>query len=142
VSIKNAISSDDAAKTLLQTFRTKIFLTTSDDVTADFASKLSGKEDRLQVSYNVSESSQDAKVSFLDGKTAGTKSSVSTAKSYAVRQLERFPVRAFYGLKNAQAIVIAFDGVDPIPPCYCYLKPHWLPVEQSWWDQYEAGLLA
>ena len=83
----------------------------------------------------------DAKVSFLDGRTAGTRSSVSTSKSYQVRQLERFPARAFYGLKNAQAIVIAFDGVNPIPPCYAYLKPYWLPVEQSWWDQYEQGLL-
>jgi hypothetical protein len=93
------------------------------------------------VSYNVSETSQDAKVSFLDGRTAGSRSSVSTSKSYQVRQLERFPARAFYGLKNAQAIVIAFDGVNPIPPCYSYLKPYWLPVEQSWWDQYEQGLL-
>jgi hypothetical protein len=141
VSLKSAISSDDAAKTLLQTFRTKVFLNTADDVTADFASKLCGKEDRLQVSYNVSESSQDAKVSFLDGRTAGSRSSVSTSKSYQVRQLERFPARAFYGLKNAQAIAIAFDGVNPIPPCYSYLKPYWLPVEQSWWDQYEQGLL-
>ncbi len=109
--------------------------------TAEFAVKLCGKEDRLQATYNVSESSQDAKVSFLDGRTAGGRTSVSTSKSYQVRQLERFPVKAFTSLKNAQAIVLAFDGVNPILPCYCYLKPHWLPVEMSWWDQYEKGLL-
>ncbi|HXB57216.1 MAG TPA: TraM recognition domain-containing protein [Vicinamibacteria bacterium] len=141
VSLKSALSSDDAYKTLLQTFRTKIFLNTADDVTAEFAVKLCGKEDRLQATYNVSESSQDAKVSFLDGRTAGGRTSVSTSKSYQVRQLERFPVKAFTSLKNAQAIVLAFDGVNPILPCYCYLKPHWLPVEMSWWDQYEKGLL-
>jgi hypothetical protein len=141
VSLKSAISSDDAAKTLLQTFRTKVFLNTSDDLTADFASKLCGREDRVQTSYNVSETSSDAKVSFLDGRTAGARSSVSTSKSYQIRQLERFPVKAFYGLKNAQAIVVAFDGVNPIPPSYCYLKPYWLPTSQSWWDQYEQRLL-
>ena len=142
VSLKSALSSDDAAyKTLLQTFRSKVFLNTADDVTADFACKLCGKEDRVQASFNMSESSQDAKVSFLDGRTAGARSSVSTSKSYAIRQLDRFPVKAFYGLKTAQAIVLAFDGVNPIPPCYCYLKPYWLPIEQSWWDQYEKGLL-
>ena len=141
VSLKSALSSDDAYKTLLQTFRSTVFLTSKDDLTAKYGSELCGKEDRVQASYNVSESSQDAKVSFLDGRTAGSRSSVSTSKSYQIRQLERFPLKAFYGLKNAQSIAICFDGVNPIPTCYCYLKPHWLPVEQSWWDQYEQGLL-
>jgi hypothetical protein len=142
VSLKSALSSDDAYKTLLQTFRTKLFLNTADDTTAEFAMKLCGKEDRLQTSYNVSESSQDAKVSFLDGRTAGGKTSVSTSKSYQVRQLDRFPQAAFYGLKTAQSIALVFDGVNPIPPTYLYLKPYWLPMELSWWDQYERGLLS
>jgi hypothetical protein len=142
VSLKSALSSDDAYKTLLQTFRTKLFLNTADDMTADFASKLCGKEDRTQVSYNVSESAQDAKVSILTGRSVAARTSLSTSKSYQVRQLERFPLRTFIGLKNAQAIAIAFDGVNPLPPAYCYLKPYWLPVEQSWWDQHAQGLLS
>jgi hypothetical protein len=141
VSLKSALSSDDAYKTLLQTFRSTVFLTSKDDLTAKYGSELCGKEDRIQASYNVSESTQDAKVSFLDGRTAGSRSSVSTSKSYQVRQQERFPVKAFYSLKNAQSIAICFDGVNPVPTCYCYLKPYWLPVEQSWWEQYEKGLL-
>ncbi len=141
VSLKSALSSDDAYKTLLQTFRSTVFLTSKDDLTAKYGAELCGKEDRIQASYNVSESTQDAKVSFLDGRTAGSRSSVSTSKSYQVRQQERFPVKAFYSLKNAQAIAVCFDGVNPIPTSYCYLKPYWLPVEQSWWDQYEKGLL-
>jgi hypothetical protein len=141
VSLKSALSSDDAYKTLLQTFRSTVFLTSKDDLTAKYGSELCGKEDRIQTSYNVSESTQDAKVSFLDGRTAGSRSSVSTSKSYQVRQQERFPVKAFYSLKNAQAIAVCFDGVNPIPTSYCYLKPYWLPVEESWWDQYEKGLL-
>ncbi len=141
VSLKSALSSDDAYKTLLQTFRSTVFLTSKDDLTAKYGSELCGKEDKVQASYNVSESTQDAKVSFLDGRTAGSRSSVSTSKSYQVRQQERFPVKAFYSLKNAQSIAVCFDGVNPIPTCYCYLKPYWLPVEESWWDQYEKGLL-
>src|SRR5207249_1781146 len=39
-------------RTLLQTFRTKIFLALSDDFSARTASELCGREDKLKVSYN------------------------------------------------------------------------------------------
>ena len=57
-------------RTLLQTFRTKIFLALSDDFSARTASELCGKEDTLKVSYNISESGHDANVSFFTGKSS------------------------------------------------------------------------
>jgi Flp pilus assembly CpaF family ATPase len=42
-------------------------------------------------------------------------------------------------MKNAQAVVVAFDGVSPLPPTYCYLKPDFLPVTMSWFDQERIG---
>ena len=54
-SLKSSLPGD-TWRSLLQTFRTKIFLALSDDFSAQTASELCGKEDRLKVSYNFSES--------------------------------------------------------------------------------------
>jgi hypothetical protein len=142
VSLKSALSSEDAYRTLLQTFRNKIFLNTADDVTADYAARLSGKEDQLRTTVNVSEQASDAKVSWITGRTVSGKSSLSTSQSYTLQQLDRFPAQAFYGLRNAEAIVLLFDGTNPAPAAYCYLKPYWLPVSESWWDHLERGKLS
>jgi hypothetical protein len=37
--------------------------------------------------------------------------------------------------KNAQSIVIAFDGISPRPATYCYLKPDFLPITMNWFEQ-------
>ncbi len=47
-------------RTLLQTFRTKIFLTLSDDFSARTASELCGKEEQLKLNYSISENGQEA----------------------------------------------------------------------------------
>ena len=142
VSLKDTLGSDDAYRTLLQTFRTKVFLNTADDMTAEFASKLCGKQDKLHTSYQRQRvsSGRQASPSSAGGPLPGSRAS-RPRRTTRSGMLERFPVKAFTGLKNAQAIVIAFDGVNPILPTYCYLKPYWLPVDQSWWDQYQQGLL-
>src|SRR4029077_16951977 len=54
-------------RTLLQTFRTKIFLTLSDDFSARTASELCGKEEQLKLNYSISKNGQDARVSILPG---------------------------------------------------------------------------
>jgi hypothetical protein len=142
VSLKGALSSDDAYKTLLQTFRSKIFLNTADDVTAEYASRMCGREDQVQTSLNIGESDQNATVSAITGNTHGDKASVTVSKSFSLREKDRFPMRAFYGLRNAEAIALAFDGVNPIPSSYLYLKPWYLPTDVSWFDQYERGMLS
>lgn len=38
-------------------------------------------------------------------------------------------------LKNAQAIVLAYDGVNPLPPQLCYLKPYYLDPNVSYFEQ-------
>src|SRR5213075_2598164 len=55
-------------RTLLQTFRTKIFLPLSDEFSAKIASELCGKEDQWKVNYNLSERGHDARVSLWTGK--------------------------------------------------------------------------
>jgi hypothetical protein len=50
-----------------------------------------------------------------------------------------FQPKTFAELQNAQAIVLMYDGTNPLPPTYCYLKPHYLDVGISYFDQLAAG---
>jgi type IV secretory pathway TraG/TraD family ATPase VirD4 len=122
-------------KTLLQAFRTKVFLSTSDPDTARFASELCGTADRTRISYTVSESSSNANVGWLSGRTSSNRGSVSASKQYQNHKEPLFEERVFFELKNAQAIVSAFDGISPQPATYCYLKPDFLPVMMTWFEQ-------
>jgi hypothetical protein len=133
-SLKDALP-NEGVKTLLQAFRTKVFLTTSDPETARYASELCGKADRTRISYTVSESSTNANVGWLSGRTSSNKGSVSASKQYQKHKEPLFEEKVFFDLKNAQSVVAAFDGVSPLPPTYCYLKPDFLPVAMSWFDQ-------
>lgn len=137
-SLKDALP-NEGVKTLLQAFRTKIFLTTSDPDTARFASELCGKEDRTRISYTVSESSTNAHVGWLSGRTASNKGSVSASKQYQKHKEPLFEEKVFFDLKNAQSVIVAFDGITPLPATYCYLKPDFLPVSMTWFEQERAG---
>jgi hypothetical protein len=128
-------------RTLVQTFRTKIFLALSDDFSARTASELCGKEDQLKVSYNLSESGHDASVSLLTGKAISHKANITASKSYYPQSDFRFDMKTFTELKNAQAIVIAYDGFNPMPPTFCYLKPYYNDPEKSYFKQVAAGEL-
>jgi hypothetical protein len=129
----------EAWRSLLQTFRTKIFLALSDDFSAEMASKLCGKEDMLRPSYSISENGQDARVSILTGRATAHRATLSTSKSYNTQTLPTFETKIFAELKNAQAIVLAYDGLNPLPPTFCYLKPYYLDPEVSYFDHFAAG---
>ena len=38
-----------------------------------------------------------------------------------------------------QAVVVPYDGLNPLPPQYCYLKPHYLDVHTSYFDHLANG---
>jgi len=133
-SLKDALP-NEGVKTLLQAFRTKVFLTTTDPDTARYASELCGKTDKTRISYTVSESSSNANVGWLSGRTSSSKGSVSASKQYQKHKEPVFDENVFFDLKNAQSIVVAFDGVSPLPATYCYLKLDFLPIPMSWFDQ-------
>lgn len=128
-------------RTLLQTFRTKIFLSLSDDFSARTASELCGREDQLKVSYSLSESGQDSKVSWLSGKALSHKANLVASKNYNTHSDYRFDMKTFMELGNAQSVVIAYDGINPAPPMFCYLKPHHNDPNDSYFVQLEKGKL-
>jgi len=139
-SLKTALPGE-SWRTLLQTFRTKIFLSLSDDFSARIASELCGREDRLKASYNLSESGHDANVSFLTGKSLSHKANITASKSYSPHHDLRFDTKTFMELRNAQSVTIAYDGTNPMPPMFCYLKPYYNDVNKSYFRQLAEGEL-
>jgi hypothetical protein len=139
-SLKSSVAGE-SWRTLLQTFRTKIFLTLSDDFSAKTASELCGREDQLKVSYNLSESGHDSNVSLLTGTAVSHKSNITASKSYYPQQDFRFDTKTFTQLKNAQAIVIAYDGLNPLAPTFCYLKPYYNDPNKTYFRQLAEGEL-
>ena len=139
-SLKSALPGD-TWRTLLQTFRTKIFLALSDDFSARTASELCGREDQLKVSYNLSESGHDARVSLLTGKAVSHKANITASKSYNTQSDYRFDMKTFTELRNAQSVTIAYDGFNPMPPMFCYLKPYFNDPNKSYFRQVADGEL-
>jgi hypothetical protein len=139
-SLKSALPGE-SWRTLLQTFRTKIFLSLSDDFSARTASELCGREDRLKASYNLSESGHDAQVSLLTGKAISHKANITASKSYSPHHDLRFDMKDFMELRNAQSVTIAYDGTNPMPPTFCYLKPYYNDVNKSYFRQLADGEL-
>ena len=128
-------------RTLLQGLRTKIFLALSDDFSAHMAADLCGKAERLKPSYSITEAGQDARVSMLTGRPAAHRTTVSAAKTYSLLLDYVFQPKAFAELQNAQAIVLPYDGLNPLPPTYCYLKPYYLDVHTSYFEHVAKGAL-
>jgi hypothetical protein len=139
-SLRSALPGD-SWRTLLQTFRTKIFLSLSDDFSAKTASELCGREDQLKVSYNLSESGHDARVSLLTGNALSHRANITASKSYNTQSDFRFDMKTFTELRNAQSVTIAYDGLNPMPPMFCYLKPYYNDPNKSYFEQLEEGAL-
>jgi hypothetical protein len=139
-SLKSAVAGD-GWRTLLQTFRTKIFLALSDDFSAHTASVLCGREDQLKVSYSLSESGHDTRVSWLTGKALSHKANLIASKSYNTQTDYRFDMKTFTELRNAQSVTIAYDGLNSSPPMLCYLKPYYNDPNQSYFEQLARGAL-
>jgi hypothetical protein len=140
-SLRSALPSDEACDALSQCFGTKIFLPTRDERTAKKGAELCGRRDHLKVHYSFAEAGQNAHVSWLTGRSTAPKQTLTASKSYSPQNDYIFPPRAFMQLKNAQAIVLPYDGVNPLPPQYVYLKPHYLDVQTSYFDHVERGVL-
>ena len=139
-SLRSALPGE-AWRTLLQTFRTKVFLALSDDFSARVASDLCGKAEQLKPTYTLTETGQDAHISMLTGRASANKAALSTSQSYQSRLEPVFEAKIFAELKNAQAIVLMYDGLNPWPPTYCYLKPAYLNPNRSYFEQLARGEL-
>ena len=139
-SLKSVLSGQEAWRTLLQTLRTHIFLSLSDDSSAQHASTVCGKVVRLSPSYSITESARPA-FSLITARATGAKGTLGTSKSYREQREPLFHPRSFSLLENFQAIVLPFDGTKSTSATRVYLKPHFLPRHLPYWRAKEAGQL-
>ena len=63
----------------------------------------------------------------------------SSGSATDLHRLSVFEPKIFAELKNAQAIALAYDGLNPLPPSYCYLKPYYLDPNRSYFEQLARG---
>lgn len=140
-SLRSALGTDEGWRTLLQCFRTKVFLATSDEFTAKIAAELCGRADRLAARYTLAEAGQGAHISLLTGRATASKHMLSASKTYMLQSDYIFQPRVFTELQHAQAIVVPYDGLNPLPPQFCYLKPHYLDPQVSYFDHVARGAL-
>ena len=102
-----------------------------------------GRADRLKARYTLSESGQDAHVSLLTGRaTAASNRRSRASKIYASNHDYVVSRRASSrSCRTRRPIVLPYDGLNPLPPQFCYLKPHYLDVQTSYFDHLARGAL-
>ena len=140
-SLRAVLGQSEAWRALLQTLRTRIFLSLADDASAQIASTLCGQVARMKASYTVSEQTARAGASLLSGSAGGGTGSLGASKSFSERREPLFHPRDFTLLGNCQAIVIPYDGSRSLDARRVYLKPDFLPRDRPFWRAREAGEL-
>ena len=138
-SLRAVWGSSEAWRALLQTLRTRIFLSLSDDASAKIASELCGQVAKIKAMYTISETSKRSEVSPLSGRAGGGGGSMGATTSFREQREAVFHPRDFALLSNCQAICLPYDGAQSLEPRRVYLKPHYLPAEHSYWRAKEAG---
>ena len=138
-SLRSVLGSSEAWRTLLQTLRSRIFLSLSDDASARIASELCGQVAKIKGSYTLTESAKRAGISPLSGRAGGGGGNIGASKSFQERREAVFHPRDFALLANCQAICLPYDGAQSLEPRRVYLKPHYLPRDHSYWRQLRDG---
>jgi len=139
-SLRSVLPGQDAWRALIQTLRTRIFLSLSDESSAELASSMCGKILRYAPTFSFSEQSQPG-LSILRARAGGGKGSLGATKSFRESRDPLFHPRTFTLLDNCQAIVLPYDGRRALSATRVYLKPYYLPRTQGYWRQREEGKL-
>ena len=140
-SLRSVLGNSEAWRTLLQTLRTRIFLSLSDDASAQTASALCGQVAKIKPSYTITESARQSEVSLLSAQAGGGQGSVGASKSFREQREAVFQPREFALLSNCQAICLPYDGARSLPATRVYLKPHYLPRTLPYWRAKAEGKL-
>ena len=138
-SLRAVLGTSEAWRALLQTLRTRIFLSLSDDASTQLASNLCGEVERVKPSYGLSETSRSAGVSLLSGAVGSGKKDMAWSKNFALQWQALFQPRDFSRLENCQAICVPYDGAQTLEAIRVYLKPYYLPRELGYWQAKDQG---
>ena len=140
-SLRSVLGSGEAWRTLLQTLRSRIYLSQADDQSAEIASKLCGQVTRTRESWSLQEQTGRAGISFLSGRTGGAGTSAGITKSFQDRKEALFSAREFTVLENYSGIAQIFDGMEVHDATRVYLKPDYVDEDLTYWRAREAGKL-
>ena len=140
-SLRSVLSGTEAWRTLVQTLRTRIFLSLSDESSAKIASEMCGSVMKTQPSYTFTETTGRPEFSLLSGRAGGGKGTIGASKSFRQAREPVFTPRDFTLLANYQAICLPYDGTKSLPARRVYLKPHYLPRDVGYWRLHEEGRL-
>ena len=138
-SLRSVLPSGEAWRTLVQTLRTRIFLSLSDEGSAKIASEMCGSVMKTQASYTFTETTGRPEFSLLSGRAGGGRGTIGASKSFRRSREPVFTPREFALLANYQAICLPYDGVESLPARRVYLKPHYLPRGTGYWRLREEG---
>ena len=137
-SLRSVLPSGEAWRTLVQTLRTRIFLSLSDEASAKIASEMCGSVMKTQASYTFTETT-GGRSSRCSPDAPGRARHDRREQVVPAAEEPVFTPRVFSLLPNYQAICLPYDGVKSIPATRVYLKPHYLPRETGYWRQREEG---
>jgi len=139
-SLRSVVHGGEAWRTLLQTLRTRIFLSLSDEASAKIASDMCGQVPRMKPNFSITETIDRGGVSLLTGAPGGGgRTQLGTTKGFRESRESVFHPRDFTLLSNYQAICLPYDGRQSAAPVRVYLKPHYLPRDRSYWRLHEEG---
>ena len=97
-SLHSVLGSSEAWRALLQTLRTRIFLSLSDDASAQIASELCGQVVKIKAMYTISETSKRAEVSPLSRRAGAGGGSMGATKSFREQREAVFHPRVLKSL--------------------------------------------
>ena len=138
-SLRSVLPSGEAWRTLVQTLRTRIFLSLSDESSARIASEMCGSVMKTQASHTFTETTGRPEFSLLSGRAGGGRGTIGASKSFRQALQPVFTPRQFSLLANYQAICLPYDGVKSLAARRVYLKPHYLPRDVGYWRLREEG---
>ena len=139
-SLRSVLAGNDAWRTLLQTLRTRIFLTLSDESSADLASNMCGKVARLSPSYSFSESSKPAFSLVTARAGSGQGGNIGASKTYREqRRTDVLPAELHPPAELPGDRPPLRRRPLPARQPEVYLKPHYLPRDRPYWRAHAAG---
>ena len=139
-SLKSVLGEGEAWRALLQTLRSRIFLSLADDFSQKTASELLGQVNRMKASFSISENTGKASASMLTGRMGGGTASAGLSKSYQERREALFHQRDLALLGTCQAVAQIFDGATVRDATRVYLKPDYRPRDEPFWEWYRKEL--
>ena len=140
-SLKSATRGGEGWRVLVQSLRTRVFLSLSDSESAKLAAEMCGRVQRMKPSYTLTESGGRSAVSWIRGGLAAAKGSVGVSKSYKQEREALFEATVFQHLDTCQAIAQPFDGRKALTARRVYLKPHFLPRQRGYFEAVRRGEL-